>query len=448
MHTVCVDFGTSSIRAGLLQKGSITPRSLAIAPTSQIDNASIPSAIFISKDGRKLLFGERALEAGLASNPHLIFEISPKSWLSPASLANLSQPASNDLPFTRRQLISGLLAFAVDRCSRELESKYSIDPKACTFRISHPVWEKDYRRLAMDVYESLRRTACFDSKVRVREEMSAKSFSEWCDSINQVPLLPEAGIDVEEPVAVALTIISDPIDNARTMALIIDVGAGTIDLGLFLSTMPDEFSWVKPKLIPIASPRSLYGAGDEIDKTLISFFERQFSAKDDSAIAALRNDIRRSKERLFDSGSLVIGNRKVSVDEFVKTERLRKMALDLKAAINGMLSEAAERLETQLSSSLHPIRHIDVVFAGGGANLNFLREVVNKLIKLGNKKFITVQSSPKTPIGFEVEATMARMAVALGGTTPSAMWPDTQMKEPKFRRGLSTSFLGLKAKQK
>jgi hypothetical protein len=217
----------------------------------------------------------------------------------------------------------------------------------------------------------------------------------------------------------------------------VDVGAGTIDLGLFVSVLPDDDSKVSRKLIPMTPPRSLFGAGDEIDDALINLVAERLDPRDSIDLLVLKNNIRRSKETLFDAGSLVFQKVQVSREELVRTEKLQKMAAGLKAAIKEMLDDAASRFESQLHASYHGISHLDVVFAGGGANLQFLRKIVGSIVAMGDAKLTSSQTEVNTPRGFEVDASRARLAVALGGTTPAAEWPSTEMQQPKIR-SLST----------
>lgn len=437
MHTICIDFGTSSIRAALRKQNNLLPHPLAIAPRSQIDNASIPSAIFISNAGDELLFGDKALEAGLSGQPRLLFEASPKSWLSPANIAHIGTPAATGLPFSRRQLIAGLLSLSVRDSRRAAKSAFELEPDTLVYRISHPVWISSERHRMVTEYDDLRRVACADIGRKMKYEMTADEFELWCEKASPDPQLLPPDVEVEEPVAAALELFPDPPTNRRSAALVVDVGAGTIDLGLFVSVLPDRDSRVKRKLIPMTAPRSLFGAGDEIDNALIALVEEKLGPKGSSHLAALKNDIRRSKEQLFDTGNLVFRNAEVSREELVKTENLRQMARGLKRAIDEMFSDAGARFQSQLSAPVHGIGHLDVVFAGGGANLAFLRSLVGNVVSMGNTTLSATQAEATTPDNFEVEASRGRMAVALGGTTFVKDWPKTEMEQGVIR-ALST----------
>jgi len=81
---LCVDFGTSSTRAAILEDSRQRPRPLELgeAVRSSIDRASIPSAVFVSADCSEILFGEQALSKGLRGEKSSLFETSPKRWMT------------------------------------------------------------------------------------------------------------------------------------------------------------------------------------------------------------------------------------------------------------------------------------------------------------------------------------------------------------------------------
>ena len=431
MHTICIDFGTSSIRAALRKNRAVHP--LKIAPRSQIDNASIPSAIFIPKAGDEVLFGVKALERGLAGEPSLLFETSPKAWLSPTNTDALCTAATPHLPFSRWLLLAGLLSLAVRDARRAAQRGYELDADSLAYRISHPVWESAERSKMNVAYDDLRRVACAEIGGQMRYQMTAEEFRRWCISVDPVQGMRRTDVEVEEPVAASLELFPDPPINRRSAALVVDVGAGTIDLGLFASVVPDKGSKAKRKLIPMAAPRSLFGAGDEIDKALINLVEVKFGSTGGALLAEFRNGIRRSKEQLFESGSIVFRNIEVSRQELVKTAALRGMAGGLKQAIEEMFAEAGEHFKVQLNAPVHGIGHLDVVFAGGGAKLEFLRALVGSVVSMGTAKLSVRHVEVNTPDDFEVEASRTRMAVALGGTTNEKDWPKTEMQEAIVR---------------
>lgn len=435
MHILCVDFGTSSIRAALRKERSNLPHPLAIAPTSQIDNASIPSAICIPSGGDEVLFGMDALEKGLASRKAVLLELSPKSWLSPDNIESVDLPAVEGLPFTRRQLVAGLLSIAFKATQRAAAS-FADEGDRFVFRISHPVWEPKNAEKLLQVYESLRQAALPEHSRGIKSTMGVSEFERWSERVSLDDIAPSDGIDVKEPVAATLELFPEVEPNSRTAVLVIDIGAGTIDLGLFSSVVPDRVTRVRPKLIAMTSPRSLFGAGDVIDQELLSMVSERLGASDPRQLAAFANGIRRSKEQIFDEGRLVFRSVEVSALELAQRARLREMAHRLEETVKEMLDAAGKAFDAQLTATSHRLEKLEVIFAGGGANLEFLKRVIPRVVSMAGAKLTVDKHAAETPAGFAVEASLARMAVALGGTTRESAWPETEMK-PAVRRALS-----------
>ena len=76
---LCLDFGTSSIRAVLRNKKSaiqVLPIG-QVTPRQTIDGASIPSAFCIDEDLETIRFGQHALDAILSGKKLAIAETSP-----------------------------------------------------------------------------------------------------------------------------------------------------------------------------------------------------------------------------------------------------------------------------------------------------------------------------------------------------------------------------------
>ena len=442
MHTLCVDFGTSSIRTALRKEGSALSLALPIAPGSPIDNASIPSAIYIPSDGGEVLFGVKAFVDGRSSRRKaLLLELSPKSWLSPDSVGKIDHLAAEGLPFTRRQLIAGLLAFAFNE-SRRAAKPLVGGNVGFSFRISHPIWQEHDRAKLAAVYEGLRVGARDEDAPNMKDTMSFSEFKNWCAVVSIASTNPPSDVDVKEPVAATLELFPNVEVNSRTAALVIDVGAGTIDLGLFSSIIPDKGTRVKAKLIPMTPPRSLFGAGDVIDHELLTMISEELDEKQANQLDAFSRNIRFQKETLFNKGRLVFRNVEISAEELVRRPRMRTMALNLGSAVAEMLDAAAPKFEVQLNAVSHRLERLEVIFAGGGANLDFLKACIQQGVSIGGATLAVSRHTAKTPKNFPVEASRARMAVALGGTADESVWPETEMK-PAFRRALSVPISGV-----
>ena len=434
VHTICVDFGTSSIRAGLRKERLHGSEPLPIAPGSSIDNASIPSAIFVPSSGEEIVFGVKALERGLSSKKALLFELSPKAWLGPGEIKNIDKPAIEGLPFTRRQVSAGLASVAFKASLRAAARSADGD---FGFRISHPVWKPEHSQPLSGIYGSLRRAAQCEAGRKIKSSMTFSAFERWCKDVPIEETVSVGGVEIEEPVAATVELFSKRESDSRAAALIVDVGAGTIDLGLFSSIVPDRGSAVKQKLIEMAFPRSLYGAGDLIDLELLSMIGGRLDGGAQGQLAAFENNIRFHKEQLFKSGRLAFRGVEVSIDELTRSRRLKRMAKGLEEAVAEMLTIARPRIEEEMRLRYHPLEMLNVIFAGGGASLNFLQDTVEPAIRASGICLAAALHVAETPKGFPVEASLARMAVAMGGTVPENEWPERKWPDP-IHRGLSS----------
>jgi hypothetical protein len=72
------------------------------------------------------------------------------------------------------------------------------------------------------------------------------------------------GVDVVEPVAAAVELLPSE-ENLVRICAVVDVGAGTTDIGLFQSVEPDIASSVRSKLYPMGQASSVFQAGNDID---------------------------------------------------------------------------------------------------------------------------------------------------------------------------------------
>ena len=142
---LCIDFGTSSIRAAVRASDSTRPQVLPLGKaikTKARDEASLLSEIYIDSKKSVVIFGERALACRQQnlSDPYSIQ--SPKIWLKDPS--RLKLPPYTDLPFTKVELLAGLLSYAIQAARislKELGIKFS--PNQGNITVAHPVWPQE-----------------------------------------------------------------------------------------------------------------------------------------------------------------------------------------------------------------------------------------------------------------------------------------------------------------
>ena len=79
---LCIDFGTSSIRAvRRLPSGKLKTLDIGRVTKSRLDDASIRSEIHVDEHRRYVRFGERAVVARKDTGTPSLYESSPKLWL-------------------------------------------------------------------------------------------------------------------------------------------------------------------------------------------------------------------------------------------------------------------------------------------------------------------------------------------------------------------------------
>jgi len=173
-------------------------------------------------------------------------------------------------------------------------------------------------------------------------------------------------------------------------------------------------------------PVSVYKAGDTIDEVVYELAKARFAKSKKQALAEFVVDIRRYKEELFKNKSIRLpgsaGN--LTLEDVESSPPIRKMAHDVKIAVRELLT--ASRIPWQRDRD----KRLDIIFAGGGADIGFLRKAVEngakEALPLVSRKIVEAVTPPK----FEVAAGRPRMAVALGGTFPRAEWPTGRSRQP------------------
>ena len=425
--TLCIDFGTGSIRAALNENGRARPSVLELGEAfrSSIDRASIPSAVFIDKDMLSISFGEEALKKGLRGEESFLFEMSPKRWMTSESPATLEKELISGSGLTRKTVLAGLLAQAFSAASTATGHPKSRLIKFDT-RVAHPVWDPRVRAKLREHLTWITSTAQQLSGVSDRS-ITIKEF------VLEIKNLPKArssaqSVDVEEPVAAALELFENS-ENAREICVVIDVGAGTTDLGVFVSLTPDEQALGhRRKFIQAALPRSIYMAGDLIDEEVLRVIKSRASSLSIEVSQDLMRRRRNIKETLFSrTGKVFEAGVEVTLGDLEKQERIRNFGKTLAINFRDLVHEASGFILPFTNARLHRAGRIDVVFAGGGSKIGFLRDAIGKSAELTDDSSVPIVIRPTVDGGRTMPASIERLAVALGGTTPNRYWPVTEL---------------------
>ena len=245
-------------------------------------------------------------------------------------------------------------------------------------------------------------------------------------------LVPHSNIDVIEPVAAAVELFQED-TNARQVCAVVDIGAGTTDLGLFLSLTPDskldfDSNPYKRKFKSLAKSISLNFAGDYIDYAILQIFREKAQSISSDQIKAFEIEIRDRKLEIFSklkkTSYLGID---ITYDEVAESKHISILKNEIAKAFSEMLSQSEEVLLKLFNLRTHYIRDINLVFAGGGNGIKFVREAIPKMIALksGITIPITVAEASGNSNNLRLTINSARLAVCRGGTTAADDWPNT-----------------------
>jgi len=427
---LCIDFGTSSIRAALSEAGRARPRALELGEAfrSSIDRASIPSAVFIDAQGSNIAFGEEAYKKGLRGEPSLMFEMSPKRWITADSHDMLDREIFIGAGITRKHLLAGLLAqsFSAVAAAAGLSSTELLQLET---RIAHPVWSQNaqpllQRHLSWITGIARQLLGMTDQPISPKNLLSAVQSASG-------KLAVQSTLDVEEPVAAALELFANS-DNSREICVVIDVGAGTTDLGIFLSLTPDEsVSKHRRRFIQAASPRSIYMAGDLIDEEVINLIRIRAKTIQDDVIQDLQRRRRNIKETLFSRAKRVFeAGIEITLSELETQERIHQMQVEIANNFTRLIGDASRFIKPYVEANFHRAHQVNVVFAGGGSNIGFLHQAIGKSVKVTDGPVVPINIRVASAVERTLPAAVERLAVALGGTTPTAYWPDTSLAKP------------------
>lgn len=232
---LCIDFGTSSIRAVRRKpKGQVDVLPLGAQVRSRLDDASIRSDIFVDTAAQEVWFSEAAVRARAAAKGGVVYDSSPKLWLT--NPEELLAPVASGVDLTRSELLAGLLAYAM-RAALEA-GKFSADSaRKLQLRLARPVWEPSIAARADLALDRIGAAAWnLASEIPSSGHLPASKLKKMVQGVARAGA---ATYQVVEPVAAAVELMPSELNVTRICA-VIDVGAGTTDIGLFQIIQPDE----------------------------------------------------------------------------------------------------------------------------------------------------------------------------------------------------------------
>jgi len=432
---MCLDFGTAMSKAF----ASIFPDEhldLALGAAAGRDGYALPSSIFIADDC-KAYFGFEALEMsqGLEGSGRERLD-SIKGWISlqqEGSLdgeANVLSKAMNpsDVKLTQGDLLLIYLAYFTDVAELALKTHVA-EPRYMKRRYARPCWPDSKAKWG----DNLMRRMLAEAQVL------ADTFSgSWTggidvavlkDAVEQVKKLdrrPDYLIDegVPEPVAVAAGAFSES-ENLRDAFMVVDVGAGTTDFGLFVSARR-PVDGVHCVYQAAASIQGLMQAGDKVDGLLRGFIAHKESIdpSDNSGkliLADLSRRIRSLKEVLFKTGALeytlsddTVGS--LLLKDFLADPKVLRFGQAVEDGFKKALSAVDESwLRWMAMSGMR----LNVVLTGGSSPLPMMQALGNGVIEVNGhrieRKAVNPSPSWMQDMPDELMVVYPQLAVAIGG---------------------------------
>ena len=409
---LCIDFGTSSIRAvRRLPSGKLKTLDIGRVTKSRLDDASIRSEIHVDEQRRYIRYGERAVVARKDTGTPSLYESSPKLWLKEPD--RLGEAAAPGLGVTREQLLAGLLAYAI-RAAADADEIGESTLKSVDIRIAHPVWPAQVKTAAN---AALARICAQARQMAFKREWGTVTVTSLLEHA-QTPATPRHGaVDVVEPVAAAAELLPSG-DNLVRICAVIDVGAGTTDIGLFLSLVPDDASQVRSKLYRTGQPVSVFKAGNLVDGIVLKLLEGRAKKPSATALADVRARIRGIKETLFRDGFIQELGCDIHLKDLQANAEAQAMAAEIRAEVLKLVQDNAVEIAKWLDKPVHSVSRLDVVMAGGGGGIEFVVNAINKPVPLDHRTVQVKLTIPGDRAGINTfGASRGRMAVALGGAS-------------------------------
>lgn len=381
--TISIDFGTAMCKCAAAMSGSNfesfeTVRALPIGQASGSEYPYLaPSALFLT--GQDVLFGSAAVNEEIRSSEKRREALrSFKLMLGANNLENRlrSQPNRKIDPtgaFTYRQLITVFLAYLLDVID-EAAVQIGIpkdDPKR--YRYCQPDWP---RKGKADGESAITRLLQDGDVVRTRLGSGFWKQPLAYDRAKEALKNPEGvfQLDIEggilEASAVAAAYLEEDVGKPHCM-LVLDIGAGTTDLGTYLSARrPDGGYRILSKV------ETLIIAGDDIDRVVLDELvsrSRLSTSEQDWLWRKLQPEIMTIKERLFNQGKVAVTIEDIrtqcTVADIVKSREYQTLA---KSAAKGF-----QRLHSDIAARAKKagVEEILGVSAGGGGQLPFVKSI-------------------------------------------------------------------------
>ena len=438
--TLCLDFGTAKSKA--FAANGDDPPQLEPLPLGEADEDldqsvhDMSSSVWIADDGL-LFLGSEAVKRGDSGDPlsrtrldSLKQVISRVHALEGADSLQARLPTDVDptATLTYLEAITIYLAYLTDLATTALEERSLPRYVRRTFTV--PWWTMQQRRWTGDLLSTalIRGQLLADTfhgrwreGIQVQDVKKAVNAAAPYDEKLSWMLADQSRYGILEALAAASARLWTD-RAARDVMLVVDVGAGTTDVSLFLVVQKDgEFhrSW------PIAPGGvAIRQAGDTLDSLLVVEIMKRAALGEDKTLReqvsrGLNRDARRLKETMFKTGKVTAG---LVNDDAVTMTAGEFLKLSGTQKFEGLVVDRIQKLLDEVDGSWVKAvsDRITLVLTGGGAGLPMIGDLAKRSWKLGNRS-VRCRLAPEVPdfvrerFDTDFVQEYPRLAVSMGG---------------------------------
>lgn len=434
---LCLDFGTAMSKATLVaddeeaELENIDVLRLGIPGDQQeVSETMLISSVYIDNTGL-LWFGKAAVDRSMVEGAdgsrqrldNIKRRLSEDGW--DEEVGTGYNPT--DLRITHGDMVLAYLMYltwAVNVCLEELKYPWNLRRRFAMPCLSGEKGRETVHRLSKAVGEAQVLADTFYQTLR--QGISLSEFLAAVKALREAPrTYPFVAEHITEPLGVAGSIMSWK-SAVDMLIMVVDVGAGTSDLGLFRISFNPATGKNVALEVKDAS-RGIPLAGNHLDRMLIELIIRKsgVTSKDPMWInirSALELQIRDLKETLFNDRSVFVLLRndtevEIELAEFIALDPVRQFGERLRATMTEILESIDESWVNWVMADAS--RKLVVALTGGGAGLPMVEPLAKGTIEV-NGTIVPVARAQAFPpwlrdIDEGLEADYPRIAVSLGG---------------------------------
>jgi hypothetical protein len=456
---LALDFGTAMSKAFATNGFHENLLDLALGNRAGHTDVVYPvaSSIFVSDQGA-VYFGPDAISRSLMAPDGERERLdSPKQILSQGEISNLFETQVSekinptDIPITEGHLITLYLAYFTDLAGTELEERHD-QSRYVLRRFTRPSWNADRADWAEEQLILMLAQA---------QILADTLHGQWADglpldrlkatveAVRELDTFPTYLIKegVLEAIASASSSLHEVPAGKRSLVMVVDVGAGTTDFGMFVVVhRNDDDSIIAGKLI--GSDKTLRQAGDTIDALLRQYILKLAHAQPgdqyfDRLNTSLLLRIRQYKETLFRDGGVrydladgAAGY--IYLDDFLEHPGMKSFEDNLR----NMFSSSLESVDASWYKSLGG-GGLNMVFTGGGAQLPMVQGLAKGNWKVGTVNLplhkLDIVPDWITEKYSELSDEYPQLAVAIGAAADEL---PKQIRDQKWFGGGASTVIG------